>query len=196
MLACPVISLINWRRPQDVTVQRCLLRSRRAAQSDLDSHAHQSTRNSAAGELTRPLPLESVPQKIGAPEMKDLRCGYAPERGRVASRGRWMDGDLPRQRETPAAGTTALRYGNRRVRNACESGAGAEPRQLTWEGARSEVQTESVRCPRQLALLLLLAPKYFMLFFERTQKLRGAAHRRLAGRTREVPFRASVCVTT
>jgi hypothetical protein len=91
MLACPVISLINWRRPQDVTVQRCLLRSRRAAQSDLDSHAHQSTRNSASGELTRPLPLESVPQKIGAPEMKDLRCGYAPERGRVASRGRWMD---------------------------------------------------------------------------------------------------------
>jgi hypothetical protein len=103
--------------------------------------------------------------------MKDLRCGYAPERGRVASRGRWMDGDLPRQRETPAAGTTALRYGNRRVRNACESGAGAEPRQLTWEGARSEVQTESVRCPCQLALLLLLAPKYYYAILRKDTKV-------------------------
>jgi hypothetical protein len=67
----------------------------------------------------------------------------------------------------------ALRYGNRRARNACESGAGAgaEPRQLTWEGARSEVQTESVRCPCQLALLLLLAPKYYYAILRKDTKV-------------------------
>jgi hypothetical protein len=108
MLACPVISLINWRRPQGVTVHCCLLRSRRAAQSDLDSHAHQSTRNSAAGELTRPLPLESVPQKIGAPEMKDLRSGAATRQNAVASRpaagGVCVDGWRPAETEGNTSG--------------------------------------------------------------------------------------------
>jgi len=132
-----------------------------------------------------------APQTIGEPEIRRSHSGAATrqrnwpvEGANEGDRGRWMATCRNKGKHHRRQGAERLRV---------RADAGAEPRQGSQGGrGRSVGPNGKRRCPCQLALLL--APKYIMLFFERTKVTwcRTAGSLNYRGRTREVPFRASV----